>query len=305
MQCLKWARRSIVGLAAALLPVAATLHAAPLQRINPLADRLWDDGKAEVSLYTGTTLRYGESRPTEARMIVVKEDLLRSTLVKSERGPVPGETVTAIKLLFTADFQTGTYDYHQTASVFFERESGQVLKEAMSHTEQCGITYVRVAPRQGRWVHEAHSYWEGEADREVPLRWPASTTERLFWDGLPVSLRAWVANDRPPAARKAWVLPTQVSGRSPLSSTRPVPVAFRMVAGGMLQVPAGRFDSRRVELVGPWGTDVFWFDEAFPHVLLKMQTAAGRRLELGRTLRLDYWKRHANGDERLLSGSGR
>lgn len=271
-----------------------------------LGDRLWDDGRAEVSLYVGTTRRYGQNRPTRARVIVVKEDLLRSSLVKSEKGPIPGRTVTAIKQIFVADFRTGTYDYHQNASVFFERESGAVLKEAMSHTEQCGITYVRVAPERGSWLHEAHSYWEGEADREVPLRWPTSTaTDRLFWDGLPVSLRKWVANERAPMARKGWMLPSQISGHAPLSATKPSPVAIRMSDGGTLRVPAGRFASRRFEIVAPWGTDVLWFDQAFPHVLLKMQTAAGRTLELERTMRLDYWNRNANGDERLLPEAAR
>jgi hypothetical protein len=52
------------------------------------------------------------------------------------------------------------------ASVFFERSSLDVLKENMSHTEACGITTVRVGPKAGRWMHEAHSYWDGEADRD-------------------------------------------------------------------------------------------------------------------------------------------
>ena len=45
---------------------------------------LWDDGKAEFSTYVGTTLRYGATRPTEARFIVVKEDIAHVQVVMRE-----------------------------------------------------------------------------------------------------------------------------------------------------------------------------------------------------------------------------
>jgi len=65
-------------------------------------------------------------------------------------------------------------------------------------------------------------------------------------------------------------------------------------------VPAGTFASRRFEVVTSAGTDRFWFDERFPHVMLRMESANGRKLSLRKTMRLDYWKHHSNGDEKLL-----
>jgi len=53
--------------------------------------------------------------------------------------------------------------------------------------------------------------------------------------------------------------------------------------------------------VSPNGTDSFWFDEREPHVLLELDTAAGRHLALAQTMRLDYWNHHMNGDEKALS----
>jgi hypothetical protein len=257
---------------------------------------IWDDGKAEFSTYTGTTERYGKARPTQARIIVVKEDLVRSTLVKSEAGPLPGRTLEALKLNFIADFPTGTYTYHQMASLFFERASLEVLKESMSHTEGCGITFVRVGPKGGRVIHEAHSYWDGEADRETPLVWPAGDRPRLWWDALPVTLRPWT--ERPGTfEEKVWLLPSQVSGTSPIERTRPVEAWVRVQDGGPLVVPAGRFVTRRVEVRSPGGTDRFWFDQRDPHVLVRMETAAGRTLELRKSQRLDYWKYRDPGDE--------
>jgi hypothetical protein len=271
---------------------------------NVLADRLWDDGKAEFSIYRGVTSRYGQDRATEMRLIVVKEDLLRDALVKSERGPVPGKTLEALKLNIVADFQTGTYTYHQMATVFFDRRSMSVLKEVMSHTESCGITFVRVGPENGRWTHEAHSYWDGEADRRVPVTWPLGDRAGLFWDGLPVSLRRWVASHSP-EAEEVWVLPSQISGRSPIGNTRPVRARLEVRPDQPIEVPAGRFVAREIRVTTPSGTDVFWFATAFPHVLLKMETASGRKLALERTLRLDYWNHHMNGDEKVLSARAR
>jgi hypothetical protein len=65
-------------------------------------------------------------------------------------------------------------------------------------------------------------------------------------------------------------------------------------------VPAGRFGAKLAEVGTPAGTDHFWFDAKFPHVLLKMETEAGRKLVLRRTQRLDYWNHHAPGDEKLI-----
>ena len=267
---------------------------------SPFAlDPVWDDGKAEFSTYSGTTQAYGKPRATRARIVVVKEDLLRSTLVKSDAGPMPGRTLEALKMIFIADFPTGTYTYHQMASLFLERASLDVLKESMSHTEGCGITFVRVGPRNGRLTHEAHSYWDGEADRETPVAWPAGDRPHLWWDALPVALRPWVEG-RERFETRVWLLPGQVLGRSPIEATRPVEATLRGQGTWPLDVPAGHFDTRRIAVISPAGADLFWFDRRAPHVLVMVQTAQGRRLQLARTVRLDYWNHRDPGEEKLV-----
>jgi hypothetical protein len=263
---------------------------------------LWDDGRAELSTYVGTTRRYGETRPTRARIVLVKEDLVRATLVKSDVGPVPGRTVEVLKQVFVADFPTGTYAYHQTATLFFDRRTLQLLKEAMSHSESCGITFVRIGLDAGRLIHEAHSYWDGEADRRVPITWPAADRPRVLWDALPVWLRSLPQMDPRGEALQVWLLPTQISGRSPLASTRPVAATIRRGPGGpeTVRVPFGAVSTIRYTVESPAGRDTFWLAAATPHTLIRVATAAGRRLELEKTQRLDYWNHHAVGDERLL-----
>ena len=293
-------RQGLAGMVALVLVLARPAGAEGVLGGGAFArDPIWDDGKAEFSTYSGTTERYGQPRPTRARTIVVKEDLLRSTLVKSDAGPVPGRTLEALKLIFIADFPTGTYAYHQMASLFFERASLEVLKESMSHTEGCGVTFVRVGPKAGRLTHETHSYWEGEADRETQVAWPAGDRPRLWWDALPVALRPWTeGRDRFEA--RVWLLPSQVSGRSPIESTRPVGATLRGQGSWPLEVPAGRFETRRIAVITRAGADLFWFDRRPPHVLVMVQTAAGRKLKLEKTGRLDYWNHRDPGDEKLV-----
>ena len=278
-------------------PKAARPDSSRQKTADLFASPLWDDGKAEVSQYRGTTLRYGEPRPTGARISIVKEDMLRDARVKSDRGARPGRTAEVLKVVFYAEFPTGSYFYRQAATTFLDRRSLEVLKESMSHFDNCGITYVRIGPKRGRTVHEAHSYWEGEADREVELTWPAGNLARVYWDALPMWLRSRLPRGE---AIQVLLLPSQVGGRSPIEATRPVVAAIRWSDARTVTVPAGRFAARLAEVDTPHGTDHFWFDARSPYVMIKMETAAGRTLALEKTQRLDYWNHHAPGDEKLV-----
>lgn len=295
-----WRRAFVFALSLAGIVPAAPLRSATAQgpkRPGIAENALWNDGKSEFSQYEGTTQRYGETRPTRARIVIVKEDLLRDARVKSESGPAPAKTVEVLKIVFAAEFTTGSYFYRQYATTFLDRRGLEVLKESTTHFDGCGITYVRVGPKQGRTVHEAHSYWEGEADREVPVVWPAGGSPRVYWDALPLWLREQVPGD---GASKVFLLPSQVGGRSPIEATRPAVATLHWRDAGTIDVPAGRFRAKLAEVVGAGGTDRFWFDAKFPHVLLRMETASGRMLALRKTQRLDYWNHHANGDEKLV-----
>jgi hypothetical protein len=276
---------------------AARADSSKQKTADLFASPLWDDGRAEISQYRGTTLRYGEPRPTRARISIVKEDMLRDARVKSDRGPLKGRTADVLKVVFYAEFPTGSYFYRQAATTFLDRTSLDVLKENMSHFDNCGITYVRIGPKRGRTVHEAHSYWEGEADREVELTWPAGNLARVYWDALPLWLRQRLPRGE---AIQVLLLPSQVGGRSPIEATRPVVAAIRWSDAGTIAVPAGRFAARLAEVDAPQGTDRFWFDARFPYVMIKVETAAGRTLALEKTQRLDYWNHHALGDEKLV-----
>jgi hypothetical protein len=284
-------------LALCMAGCGAPANGAPA-RENVLANRLWDDGKAELSMYEGTVVRYGHERPAMAQMVVVKEDLIAATLVKSDSGPVAGRTLTAIKLNWIVDFQTGTYRYHQMATVQFRRDDFAVLKETMSSTEGCGITFVRIGPKAGRLTHETHSYWEGEADREVAV--DAREGALAYLDAMPVALRAYVKDATRPFELQVRMMPGQIAGRSPITATQPVEARIQFTGNETLTVPAGTFRTRHFVVTHGQGSDQYWFAATFPYAMIRTESSDGRRFALKKTQRIDYWRHTAPGDERLL-----
>ncbi len=254
---------------------------------------LWDDGKAEVNVYDVEETRYGTLRRFEARMIVVKEDLRLDTHVKSDRGPIPGETQEVLKLNHIRLIPTGTYDYHQMLSVYLERDTLQPVKLSMAHFESCGITFVELLTGAGSLKQVSHSYWDGEADRDLSIPFGRGD---LLADALPLQLRGMDFSQTAPRAVK--VLPSQIGGRVAKPALVPMTLTFKAVQ--RLQVPAGAFNAVEVELQGPEGKPRWFFDSSFPYLLIKMETAAGGIYTLRKSLRLDYWNHHDPGDEKLL-----
>ncbi|MEO6463326.1 MAG: hypothetical protein ABIP29_09645 [Candidatus Eisenbacteria bacterium] len=299
------ARRSLI--LATLLPLiaghaaATTLVSTSSRAVGPtpaprsvFADRLWDDGKAEYSVYEGTIKRYGTDRSVSAKLIVVKEDMDLARRVKSEAGAGTHGTRSVIKQNFLRDFTTGTYDYHQMSSVFLDRATGALEKLAMSSTEGCGITYVEVVPRGGSWRHVSHSYWDGEGDRESTIRLPSRHT--LAEDALPVWLRR--LDLKKAQSFQVPLLPSQLSGR----------VQHTEVVQAVIEV-IGRADRHGLPVIVKVGgkragvrSDRYWFDPAWPHALTRFAGGADATiLERIKTIRLAYWKKTGPGDERLLA----
>ena len=170
----------------------------------------------------------------------------------------------------------------------------------MSHTESCGITSsVASAPKEAL-IHEAHSYWEGEAQRRTMITWPQPARPGVLWDGLPVWLRSLPRGDEK-GATAVWLLPTQIFSDTLDANMRPVAATIRMGLVETLRVPAGEIATIRYTVESAAGRDtLFWIAAATPHTLVRMATAAGRRLDLTGTRRLDYWNHRSNGDERLI-----
>jgi hypothetical protein len=284
------------GPATARVIAGARLPEPRLAGRDLFADRLWDDGRAEISLYEGTIERYGKVRPLKARIIVVKEDMDTLQRVKSATGPGPG-TRPVLKQNFIQDFRTGTYDYHQMCSTFLDRATGRVEKLAMTSADGCGITSVEIRTEGGRVSREAHSYWDAQSGHEFVV----ADAAFLVADALPLWLRRLDLGRTQVFHTR--LLPSQISNQvSPLDLPEAkIEVVGRPDRHGLLV---------RVHVLGgpDWQRestreDRYWFDPAWPHPLVRFEGGNDPTvLTRVRTIRLAYWNETAPGDERLLEG---
>ncbi|MHC4137208.1 MAG: hypothetical protein ACYS0K_19825 [Planctomycetota bacterium] len=153
----------------ALLPVLLLLVAACDEKpaVDPawFRSQRWDDGKAVVCVYRGRLKRYDQWREAEVRDYLIREYLDRKELTK--RDEVTAGLVPAIKVNRQVTFTTGTYQYRLMHSLFFHRETGELLKAVASSQEGCGLVFSRwdFLDRRLRW----DSYWEGEGVGARPL----------------------------------------------------------------------------------------------------------------------------------------
>lgn len=255
-------------------------------------DPLWSDGRAEISLYGGETLRYGQWRPHRVRIVVVKEPFLRSSLVKADgRGDLE-----VLKLHLRRTFPTGTYDYHQALTLFAE-PGGRILKETAVSTDGCGTTFSqarRALPGEpeGSLSVTARSYWEGEAEIDRRIE---DAAEVGFFDGLLLSPRLETPR---PGRRRLPLLPTRLESRA--TRLAPVPASVSVGKPESVLVPAGEYMAVPVRIELADEEHRLWFDVASPHVLVRRESP-DTRWELLRTLRLDYWNHRDPGDEALVS----
>jgi hypothetical protein len=193
-----------------------------------------------------------------------------------------------LSLDFGVDVSAGGGAEHERVSMLLGRRILDGLEETASRTDREGITFVRLRRRNGRFMHDVHAPGDGGAGHETALRWPAEDRPRVLYDALPLWLRQWASREQPPFERRIWLLPGQTSGCSPATLARPVDALVRMTDGGTVEVPAGRFAAVQFAVAAEGSADAFWFDAAFPHVLLKVQAAARRTLLLERSGRVPY-----------------
>ncbi|HEX9639064.1 MAG TPA: hypothetical protein VGB99_16145 [Acidobacteriota bacterium] len=247
-------------------------------------DRVWDDGQAEVAQYQAERVIYGAARPHRATLIVVKEDLATDLHVKADRTE-ERDVVTVLKLNWQAQIPTPNYDYHYLTSVFVRRaDLRQVVKLSSSSQEWCGTSFQLLQGWQQPPRLETHSYFDGEGDRTFELELAPGD---LIEDQLPLTLRAlpfaagWELAVRLLDSRRA------IRAPAPRWRDALIRVAEReRVPAGAL----GELEAWRVELARGSELDRYWFEAAYPNRLLRLETAAGARLELVAVARRVYWK---------------
>jgi hypothetical protein len=247
-------------------------------------DPIWDDGKAEFCAYEVRWARYGQIYPGRALLVLVKEPWAPDLDVKADRPRRDGFDV--LKLNHVRDVPTGIYTYHQMASVYLRRDTGELRKLAATSSEACGISTAYVLHGQLR----TRSYFDGEGDRTA--RWPADAYPE---DGLPAQLRDWVQAEPP---REIAVFPSLLMGR--YGHLQPASWAISKSAISKLEVPAGTFRAVELRLTRGHRFLSYVFETAAPHRLLQFQRDDGTEYRLAKAERLAYWALHDPGGEAWL-----
>ena len=273
----------------------------------------WRDGKAELDGYRWSVTRYGQVRNGQAVMIFVTEPFSDAKRVKADDpSKNPADTFEVLKLNLARDFQTGIYDYNTMTSVFARSDDFEPVKVSFSSGEWCGHVYEELIVNPDNVDQRLFSYFDGES----VTRNLAGKRDGVVGDNLFILLRGLRgAYLRPGEKREVPFLPGAFARRlqhRPLEWT--TAEIERLADTQLVNVPAGTFTAN-VYVVRTNGREGRFFIEAeAPHRIVRWQwksSGTDRRTheaaetgELTGTLRVAYWQRHANGDERLLEELG-
>jgi hypothetical protein len=298
---------------AVLIACLAAATPLPCAAADPAFGTYWHDGKAELDGYRLTVDRYGAARRGRAVAIFVTEPFSGSRHVKlDDPSKTPADAVDALKLNLSRDFQTGIYDYHTMLSVFSQSRDFSPLKIAFSSSEWCGQVYEEVNFWSGFIQHKLFSYFEGEStEGKQP-----SPTSGVAEDNLLILLRGLNGPYLQPGMKRTVpFLPSAFYRRLAHQPTEWSKATIeRSIAPESVTVPAGRFIAD-VYVVRPEGGRVgrIHVERAYPHRIVRWAWTAPAAsapmggtdmAELTGTTRLDYWRTHNPGDEKLLDSIG-
>jgi len=271
----------------------------------------WGDGKGELSAYDLIYPRYGELRKGVAVTVFVTETFSNSLRVKADPGKHPkSDEFPVMKLNLVEDFSTGIYDYNLLTSAFIAltpvngRPAGSTTKVSFSSQEWCGGVYGQLLFDASSARLTSHSYFDGEADQS---RVVAVAPDALSADAILLWARGLAAPRLSPGERREVVLVRSIEAARLLH--RPVETLkatlSRETARSRVNVPAGSFEVERstVEIAGgsTWRIAV---EAAEPHRIVEWETTDGEKASLLGSDRLEYWKLHAEGDQRSLAKLG-
>ncbi len=290
--------------AAAFLVLTTALSAAGLFTTDFW--KIWGDGQAEIASYDLIEPHYGKPRQGVAVAIWVSETFSNSARVKADPGKHPKtDEFGVMKLNLVKDFQTGIYDYNDMTSVFVAtqpingRGPGYTTKVAFSSQEWCGNVFHQVLFDATKLRSMRHSYFDGEADANVDLPYPANAISE---DALPFWARGMAEPALAAGETKSvdvltslqWVRDKHVNAswaKADLArSTAPVSVT----------VPAGKFTADVYTATLAHVKRTYYVESTAARRILKWESSTGEKAELLATERLKYWQMNGPGGEETL-----
>jgi len=272
----------------------------PPVKVSAAFNKHWRDGRAELSGYSVSTLRYGKPRLGHVVLVYVAEPMNSQTWIKDDDAP-GDRRVEVLKLNHTLNFRTGIYPYSVMTSVFapldgLGRERFAPAKISLTAQEWCGQVYQQILPKGDRFHSFGHSYFasEGDSRETVPSGGPA-----LYEDALWIQLREL---DGPFAGGGDWsgrLVPALWTARKAHRPLRPVQATIRRGEATRDGVAVTRFT-----VTHAGGSRSFDVERAAPRRILGWSTNEGERAELLKTARLTYWRLNNPGDESYLTQLG-
>jgi len=241
---------------------------------------LWDDGQAEVATYDAHCVIYGRSRSYQATLITVKEDFDPRIYVKTDH-PLQGQPhPVVLKLNIAASIPTENYTYHFLTSLFVSRENpSRLIKLTMGSQEWCGNTFKEIQ----NWGHPAtlhyFSYFDGEGDGSISL--PLGPDD-LLEDQVPITLRS--LRFREGLRHPIRIVDSFVANRA--TPPKFTDAEILVQASETIHL----IDCWKVQLQRPGNQQSYWFEKAYPNILVKSVSGDGRELALKERNRRKYWE---------------
>ena len=281
--------RSAAGTAETTAGAHPALPARPSARATPDFWRTWGDGKAELSGYRATVMRYGAPREAEIVLVYVTEPLDRATLIKDDEAGT--RAVPVLKLNFSEKFQTGIYPYSVMTSVFAPVDGylparfGPV-KVTLSVQEWCGHVFHGVWVGEREYESQIVSYFASEGEHTETIE---SGADALYEDALFIQLR-------------------ELDGAFANGGDWSGPLVPRLWNARRAHVPLRPVAARIVRAHRDGGVDRFTLTYASVERSFDVEQTGAKRIvawsandgehaEILQTARLPYWALHDPGNE--------
>jgi hypothetical protein len=246
-------------------------------------NKLWNDGRAEVAVYDSECVVDGTPRAFREHLLVVKEALHSDTLIKAD-DPKAKSVVPVFELQQQQTFDVGNYPRHVAVSAFVKEDDTQkVVKISAASQDWVGTKFMtlKTSPDGSEATLLSYSPIDGQGDKTSELAWGK---DDYMEDALPLSLRALPLKDGYEMKIKLW--PAVLTSTGDLAAVD----ALVSVSGPEdVRSHAGTLSCWVVAIKKPAGTDTYWFEKKEPHVLIKMETADGRKRLLYGRARWSYW----------------
>lgn len=299
-------RRAAVGvLGACLAPPTGCGEAAggdvegPRGEAPPGLWDTWGDGQADLDGYSLVTPRYGAARLGYAVLVFATETFTAAQRVKSDGGH--DDEFPVMKLNEVRHFQRGIYDYDLMTSVCAPLDGrlprGVPTKVSFGSQEWCGNLYDQLIVEPKAVHRTRHSYFDGEADLDLTLRFPSGA---IYADALPLVIRGltgdWLG---PGESRVVEFVLTLADTRLEHGALEPVSATVsRDLDTHIVNVPAGTFSVWSTSVAVQGGVTTTWDVEGVaPHRIVAWRRFNGESAELTGSVRHTYWGDHDPGDE--------